>query len=84
MAKNKKKVKLDLRDEIFLKVLYELGKWDIQTLAREAKVSQATLYNWLDGKTMGPRIVTLVKVCKVMGFEIVLKKTGKTKLMVVK
>ena len=57
--------------------------YDFAWLANEAGVCKATLYNWCDGRTKHPRFTTLVKVAKVLGFELVLVKTGKPVLKLV-
>ena len=59
-------------------------------IEQECGVTDQTIYNWLSGKTRKPRLDTIVKVAKAVGYEVTLRKitsvtTGKrTKLTVVK
>ena len=52
-------------------------EYNIEYLAGAAGVCQATLYNWCDGTTQHPRLTTVVKVAKAMGYEVTFVKTGK-------
>jgi DNA-binding phage protein len=80
MAQSKRKVlsppkpRLSERDKLFIDLLAIIGTTNLYWLADQAGVSHGTLYNWLDGKTMKPRIDTLTKVAKACGYEIVLKR----------
>lgn len=87
MAQAKKKTKTE-RTHLFLDLLAELYPISVEArkdVADEAGVSDSTLYNWLYGSTINPRIDTMIKVAEVLGFAIVLqRKQRKPKLKVVK
>ena len=90
MAQSKRKVlappqsRLSARDQLFIDLLAIIGTTNLYWLADQACVAHGTLYNWLDGKTMKPRIDTLTKVAKACGYEIVLKRVKGTRLKLVK
>lgn len=42
----------------------------LDELAAKANVSRATLDNWIDGRVIGPRIITVVKVAKALGLHL--------------
>lgn len=42
----------------------------LDDLAARAGVCRATLDNWIDGRVVGPRIVTVAKVAKALGLHI--------------
>lgn len=72
---------------VFNELKGELMKWNIAYVEEVSGVTNVTLYNWLNGKTLYPRIDTLTKVARVLGYEIVLKKLPsqpKAKLKLVK
>jgi predicted transcriptional regulator len=73
--KEEYKVFADLRKE-----LKNYEGHQLVDLADKAEVSYSTLYFWLDGKTQRPRLDTLSKVAKAMGYgiELVKSKKGKT------
>ena len=52
----------------------KLNTLDLTEVAKEARVSYATLHNWTHGKTTSPRFITMCKVAKVLGFEITIQK----------
>jgi len=52
-------------------------EYNIGYLAGAADVCQATLYNWCDGTTQHPRLTTVVKVAKAMGYEVTFVKVNK-------
>lgn len=63
------------REEIFLDIIYELEKHNDEEkrrIALEASVHYTTLYNWTSFKTVAPRISTLVRVARVLGYDIAL------------
>lgn len=76
--------RLNSRDQIFVDLVGQLGTANIPWVAQQAEVCPATVYNWLNGDTLTPRIDTLCKVAKVMGYEIVLKRVKGYKLKAVK
>lgn len=49
--------------------------WDGQVnLAHDAGVSPQTLWSWVEGRTISPRINTMVKVATALGYDIALTK----------
>ena len=42
----------------------------LDELAAAAHVSRATLDNWIDGRVVGPRIITVAKVAKALGLHL--------------
>lgn len=52
----------------------ELRNWNVDSVAKEAEVAPSTIYFWLDGRTKKPRLDTIVKVSKAIGFELRLVK----------
>jgi len=60
--------------KVFLEIIGLLWEYELPGLAKEAEVSQSTLYNWMHGKVHAPRLDTLTKVAKVLGYEIVLQR----------
>lgn len=44
------------------------SSWDIHSVAAQADVAPATIYFWLDGTTKTPRIDTLSRVARVIGY----------------
>ena len=69
--------------EIFEEIKEVLQTTNIQWVARQAKVGESTLYNWLEGKTKSPRLDTIYKVADCLGFDVKLIKR-KAKLATVK
>ena len=74
MAKVKTRTVVVSQFRLFNEVKTELMKWNIAHIEEESGVTNQTLYNWLNGITMFPRIDTLTKVAEAMGFEIALVK----------
>lgn len=66
-----------LRNSEFEKLCTVIRSQDINRVAKRAKVAPATLYFWLDGTTTGPRLTTLVKVARAVGYDIKLQKVRK-------
>lgn len=54
-----------------------IWEYNFDYLAAASGVCRATLYNWCDGRTKLPRLDTLVKVAKVVGYKIILVKADK-------
>jgi len=52
---------------------------NVRWVAEHANVSQACLYNWLDGTTQYPRLDTITKVADCLGFDVALIKKAKLK-----
>jgi len=75
----------DQREKIFMEILSLLWseEKDFKTLSQKAGVSISTLYNWAELKVFAPRIDTLSKVARALGYEIVLR-LNKPKLTIVK
>jgi transcriptional regulator with XRE-family HTH domain len=49
--------------------------WDGQCmLAEDAGISPQTLWSWVEGRTISPRINTMVKVAAALGYDIALVK----------
>jgi transcriptional regulator with XRE-family HTH domain len=75
-------------EKVQAKMLKELIRhiphhWDGQcALANEAGVSPQTLWSWVEGRTISPRINTMVKVATALGYSIELVKP-QTKLRLV-
>ena len=63
----------DKEIQVFEEIKSELNKYDLQSVAEAAEVSLSTLYNWLIGKTIAPRISTLEKVAEVLDFKLVVE-----------
>ena len=62
------------RDALFIELISYIGRADIRRLAEDAGVAQATIYHWMTGETQTPRIDTLTKVARALGYSIVLKR----------
>lgn len=73
-AKTKEQLFVDL-----ITILNKLpaSKWP--EIADEAGICLATLYNWCHGTTFNPRLNTVIKVAKALGYEIQLVRTAKLK-----
>ena len=77
---NKKKHLVNIDDvRVFQQLKAELMVWNVEYVASEANVAPSTIYFWLDGTTMFPRLDTIAKVARVVGFEIKLVRVGKQK-----
>ena len=84
MRKYKRKV--DERTEVFLVVVGHLEAYSDQGLkdiAYEADVHWTTLYNWKSYKVTHPRIDTLVRVARALGYDVQLTTTKKPKLRLI-
>lgn len=80
MKKQAQKTRVEIFDDLFGKLVY-MNHQQLKEVAEEAKVSIATLYNWISGKTYNPHINTLVKVATTLGYDIRLVKTRKLRLV---
>lgn len=59
--------------------------WEGQViLAHDAGVCPATLWSWVSGRTISPRINTMVKVATAIGYDIALVRPTKPNLRLVK
>ena len=56
--------------EVFEQVKDELSGYNILWVAEHADVAPCTLYNWLSGKTQKPRLDTVIRTAKVIGFDV--------------
>ena len=74
MAQPRKKLN---PNDAFGELKEALNDYDIESVASAADVHVTTLYHWLDGRTTGPRITTMQKVAKAIGYKIVLHLTAK-------
>lgn len=66
------------RDPIFIQVIDELHNYNwagLKEIADEAGVCDVTLYNWRN-KTVSPRLNGFVRVARVLGYEVTLKRVG--------
>ena len=50
-----------------------IRQYDIKDLADHAEISPNTIQRWLSGKTKSPRHSNLLKVCDVLGLDVVIK-----------
>ena len=60
----------------FKEVFKESGL-SVPAVVKQCKVADTQIYRLLDDKVLNPRIGTLNEIGKVLGFEVVLKKTKK-------
>ena len=77
MNNPKQALQIDNRHPVFLSIVDDLhiyGAKGLAAIAVDAEVGIATLYYWLNGTTRRPRIGTLHKVARVLGYEIVLQR----------
>lgn len=59
------------------------GEAEMKELAEAAQVSIGTLYLWKSGVTTRPRIDTLTKVARIMGYDLVLRRRRRPTLRTV-
>lgn len=62
--------------KVFEDIKIELHFRCVHDVAESACVSPSTLRNWMEGRTRTPRIDTLYRVARAMGFSIVLKRNS--------
>jgi len=88
MSARAPKRKLDTYDydaEVFEDIKAELRGYNVDWVSDHAGVSKAAIYFWLDGTTRQPRLSTIVKVAKALGYRVVLAKIkGRGGLRIVK
>ena len=66
------------RDDLMVETVRLIQlKWEgtLYQLAKEAQVGLQTLTRWQDGSTMAPRIATLRRVLRVLGYDLTITKT---------
>ena len=63
-----------IKPEVFNEIKDLMMGYNTVWLADTARVSHATLYKWMDGTTRFPRLDTIFKVARAMGYDIVLQK----------
>lgn len=63
------------RHDEFERLCNVVRRHDLRTLAKSAGVAQSTLWYWVEGVTQAPRLTTLAKVAKAVGFRIKLVKS---------
>ena len=74
-----------IKPKVFNEIKDLMAGYHTVWLAETARVSPCTLYNWLDGTTRFPRLDTIFKVARAMGYDIVLqKRSGHRTLKAVK
>lgn len=71
---------MEERDQLFLDLVAELQGYDLTTVADAAEVSYSTLWNWLYGPTVSPRLNTLIKVGKAIGMSLEWKRSASLRL----
>lgn len=59
-----------LRAEVFLDLIVLIGSADPVALAAEAGISPSTIRNWLNGRTLSPRLNTLLAVADALGYDL--------------
>lgn len=70
------------REALFMDVIGHLNRYndmEKKNIAEEAEVHWTTIYNWCAFKTVAPRIDTLARVARAMGYDIVLKRARSPK-----
>jgi DNA-binding phage protein len=84
-ALQKKKAVLKEKEvDVFDEIIDLIGDRSITLLGELAEVSPQTIYLWLNGTTKKPRLDTLMKVGKVLGYRITLVKAKVTHLKAVR
>ena len=63
--------------KVFQQLKGELRHWHLKSVAHESGVGESTLYNWLEGRTMYPRLDTISRVADTIGFALELKRVKK-------
>lgn len=71
-------MKNNVRHRLFLQVIAELHKWNIESVAKQSNVHVQTLYSWLQGRVVSPHVNTLLPVAEAVGFCIDWKKAQKS------
>lgn len=61
-------------DQVMRKIRLELYSWDTMSVARQVGVTTGCIYAIRRGKTKWPRGDTFFALCKVLGFQIILRK----------
>jgi hypothetical protein len=76
MSKRKYSVStLKGREALFMDIIGHLLRYndaEKKHIAEEAHIHWTTIYNWTHGDTMAPRIDTLSRVARVLGYDIAL------------
>ncbi len=74
------KHKFEIADEDLLEVFEDLkailNGYNPAWIEQESGVTDQTIYNWLQNKTRKPRLDTITKVAKVVGYKLTLVKEG--------
>lgn len=79
MAKTNRKMQPVVMVKVFNDIKSVLWYSDVDNIASKANVHRNTLWNWLYGNTKNPHIKTLIKVAKVLGYDIALRKCAGSK-----
>ncbi len=72
------KLNEETREAIFIDIIHELWKYStegIKDIAEQAGVHWTTLYAWKSGATNAPRLDKIAPVARVLGYDIILRKT---------
>jgi hypothetical protein len=72
------KLNKETREAIFIDIIHELWKYGdegIKDIAEQAGCHWTTLYAWKSGATNAPRLDKLAPVARVLGYDIILRKT---------
>ena len=59
------------------KEIFKESELSVPKIEKQCKTNNMQIYRLLDDKVLNPRIGTLNEIGKVLGFEVVLKKTKK-------
>ena len=77
-VKYARSTEIDSEFEVFMFVmrhLWTLTGTELNVLAHRAEISPQTLYNWRTGYVTKPRIDTISKVLRAMGYELTYRKS---------
>lgn len=70
---------IDERETVFVEVIYDLlmlNDHERREIAKNAGVHWTTLYSWMSAKTKKPRLDTVCRVARALGYEVILKRTS--------
>lgn len=69
-----KAVNVDDRVKLFVDLVTVVAQYNLKALAERAGVSAGTLRNWVDGRTLNPHILTMVKVARACDLELIVRR----------
>jgi len=84
VANAARKLKVRTKINIFEQLLGIIHGYNVEWLSEASGVAQATIYFWLDGTTTRPRLDTISKVAKVVGYRLCLTRDSAPRLRSVK